>query len=79
VKVRIKLFGTLGLRLPNYNHDQGVEMELPDGAKVEDLLARLEIKKSEKVLVTIDGTVQKADSWIKHRSNVYVFSIAGGG
>ena len=79
MKVRIKLFGTLGLRLPDYNHDQGVEMELPDGATIEDLLARLKITKNEKVLVTIDSAVQKADSEIKHRSNVYVFSIASGG
>ena len=35
MKVRVKLFGTLPQRYPDYNPEHGLEVEIPIGAKVE--------------------------------------------
>lgn len=79
MRVRVKLFGMLALRVAGYNPDQELEMELPEGAKVEDLLARLDIPKFEKTLVTMDGTVKKAGAELKNDSAIYVFNLPSGG
>ena len=43
MKIRVRLFGILGQRFETYNPADGLEVEIPDGAKVKDLLSHLEI------------------------------------
>jgi hypothetical protein len=47
MKVRVKLYGALSLRVPGYQHSQGIEIELAEGATVNDLCAHLEISESQ--------------------------------
>ncbi len=53
MRLRVKLFGTLPQRYPGYDSSQGLEVEIPNGAKVKDLLARLEISASDGGLVAV--------------------------
>jgi sulfur carrier protein ThiS len=79
MKVRVKLYGTLSQRLPGYQHSQGIEIEIPDGATVKDLLAHLEISESQGAVVIIEGRVLKADDKMRCGAPVNVFqSIRGG-
>lgn len=41
MKVNVKLYGTLIKAFPDYNHALGVDLDLPEGATVADLLALL--------------------------------------
>ena len=79
MKIRVKLFGTLPQRFPDYDSTQGLEVEIPDGAKVKDLLARLEISASDGGLVAIDNVVVQHDDDLKEGVSVRIFQRAFGG
>ena len=79
MKVRVKLFGTLPQRYPGYDSSQGLEVEIPDGAKVKDLLARLEIYASDGGLVAVDNLVLQQDDVLQEGVAVRIFQSALGG
>ena len=79
MKVKVKLYGTLCQRFPGYRYSEGLEVEIPDGATVKDLLALLEISESRGTVVIMDGRILKADDKIRDRVTVNVLqSIYGG-
>ena len=79
MKVRVKLYGMLSLRVPGYHHSQGIEIELPEAATVKDLLDHLKISESQGTVVTIDGRIQKAGDKIPEGVHARVFQSVGGG
>ena len=79
MKMRVKLYGTLSQRFPGYQHSQGFEVEIPDGARVKDLLARLEISESKGAVVITEGRVLKADDKMRCGVPVNVFQTIHGG
>jgi sulfur carrier protein ThiS len=79
MKVTVKLYGTWRERFPGYQHSQGIEVELPEGATVQDLLALLEISESQGAVVIAEGRILKADDEMQCKVQVDVFqSIRGG-
>jgi sulfur carrier protein ThiS len=79
MKVRVKLYGTLSQRFPSYQHSQGMEVEVPDGATVKDLLALLEISESQGAVVIMEGRILKADDKMQPGVPVNVLQAIGGG
>jgi sulfur carrier protein ThiS len=79
MKVRVKLFGTLSQGFPGYQHSQGIEVEIPDGATVKDLLAHLGISESQGAVVIAEGRILKADDKLPHGVPVNVLQAIGGG
>ena len=79
MKISVKLFGTLPQRYPGYDASQGLEVEIPDGAKVKDLLARLKIFASDGGLVVIDNLVVQHDDVLKEGVSMRIFQSAFGG
>ncbi len=79
MKVKVKLFGTLPQRYSDYDSTKGLEVEIPDGAQVKDLLACLEISASDGGLVAIDNLVVQHDHELKDGVAVRIFQRAFGG
>jgi sulfur carrier protein ThiS len=79
MKVRVKLYGTLSQRFPGYRHSEGLEVELPEGATVKDLLALLEISESQGIAVIAKGRILKADDKIQSGVPVNVLQAIYGG
>jgi sulfur carrier protein ThiS len=79
MKVRVQLYGTLSRRVAGYRHAQGIEIELPEGATVNELLALLKISEPQRAVVTIDGRIQKADDKIPSGVHARVFQSVHGG
>ena len=79
MKVQVKLYGTLGQRFPDYRPSQGIEVEVPDGATVKDLLALLEIPESRATVVIVEGRIIKADDKMQRGVPVSVFQAIHGG
>jgi sulfur carrier protein ThiS len=79
MKVRVKLYGTLSQRVPGYQHSQGIEVEIPEGATVQDLLARLEISESRGAVVIAEGRVLGADDEMRSGVAVSVVQTIQGG
>ena len=79
MKVRVKLYGTLSQRFPGYQHSQGIEVDIPEGATVKDLLALLEISESQGAVVITEGRILKADDKMQPGVPVNVLQAIGGG
>ena len=79
MKVLVKLFGTLGKRVPGYHHEQGMDVEIPDGAKVKDLLAHLKISKSFGGVVAVEGKLLAGDARLGNGAEVNIFQSVFGG
>jgi sulfur carrier protein ThiS len=79
MKVRVKLYGTLRQDFPGYPPSRGMEVEVPDGATVKDLLALLEISESRRAVVIAEGRILKADDKMQPRVPVNVLQAIGGG
>jgi sulfur carrier protein ThiS len=79
MKVRIQLFGVLGLKLPELASPEGVEIELPDDATVEDLLRQLKIPETWGPAVTIDSRLLKNEDSVRDGSEIRIFQAVHGG
>ena len=79
MKVWVKLYGTLSQRFPGYRHSEGVEVEIPDGATVKNLLALLEISESQGAVVIAEGQILKGDDKMPYGVPVQVLQALYGG
>ena len=79
MKMRVKLFGALTQRFPGYQHSQGIEVEIPDGATVKDLLVLLEISETQGAVVVMEGRILKADDTMRCGVPVHVLQFISGG
>jgi sulfur carrier protein ThiS len=79
MKTTVRLYGTLGRLSPGYDHSAGIEVEIPDGATVKDLLARLEIPESAGAVVVREGRILKADDKMRSGVPVNVVQAVRGG
>jgi sulfur carrier protein ThiS len=79
MKVRVRLFGTFGQRFPGYQHSQGMEVEIPDGATVKNLLALLDLPESRGAVVIAEGRILKADDRMPHGVPVDIMQAIAGG
>ena len=79
MKVRVKLYGTLSQGFPGYQHSQGMEVEIPEGATVKDLFALLEISESRGAVVVAEGRILKAEDKMRRGVPVNVLQAIGGG
>jgi len=79
MNVKVKLYGTLSQRFPGYQPSQGIEVEIPDGTTVKDLLALLEISESQRAVVIVEGRILKVDDEIRRGVPVSVLQAIHGG
>jgi sulfur carrier protein ThiS len=79
MKVKVSLFGTLSQNFPDYQPSQGIEIEIPEGATVKDLLALLEISEARGAVVIAEGRVLKADDRLQCGVLVSIMQAIGGG
>ena len=79
MRITAKLYGTLSQQFPDYRHSEGIEVEIPEGTTVKDLLARLEISESQGALVAMEGRILKGDDTIRHGVPVQIFNAIHGG
>ncbi len=81
MKVRVNLYGTLCQKIPGYRQSQGIEVEVPEGATVKELLSLLQIPVlgPEKAVVAIDGRIRKTNDEIPSDAHAQVFQPMHGG
>ncbi len=79
MKIRVRLFGTLARGFPDYEPATGFEIEIPENAKVGDLLAHLKIAKSHRAVVAINGRIMKPDDILQSGAAVHVLQSVFGG
>jgi sulfur carrier protein ThiS len=79
MKVSVKLYGTLSRRFPRYRHAHGMDVEIPDGATAQDLLALLEIPTSQGAVVAMEGRLLRADDTLRCGAPVNILQAIYGG
>ena len=79
MKITVKLFGELKRKIPDYKPDNGLEMDIPEGSKVADLLALLGIPTSPGATVIREGRVLPLEEKLTNRSLLNLFHVMYGG
>ena len=79
MKVKVRLFGTLGKKFPDHDPLNGFEIEIPKDASVGDLLDRLDIPKSKIGLVSVQGRLVKAGKTLKQGDFIRIYRLIFGG
>ena len=79
MKARVRLYGTLRKRFPGYVHARGMDVELPEGGTVQDLMSFLGISESDGAVVTVEGRILKGVDEIEGGGAVNVFQTIHGG
>ena len=79
MKVWVKLYGTLRQHFPGYQPSHGIDVEVPDGATVQDLLALLEISEPQGAVVVVENRILKADDKIRRGAPVIILQAIRGG
>jgi sulfur carrier protein ThiS len=79
MKLKIKVFGTLTERFPNYDPENGIDVDISDGARVKDLLDHLEISQPEPGIVVAEGRVRGGDEELQDTWTVDIFQSVFGG
>ena len=79
MKARIKLYGNLRKYYPDYNSTSGIDIEIPDGTKIRDLIQMLNISKDSVGIVSMDGILVKAGDHVNEGAEVKIFQPISGG
>ena len=79
MKVKVRLFGTLGKKFPDNDPLKGFEVEIPNDAKAGDLIDQLDIPKSEIGFVSVQGHMVKADKTLKGGDYIRIYGPIFGG
>ncbi len=79
MKINVKLFGTLGQDFPGYESVKGLDVNIPDDARVKDLLAHLDISKTNGCFVSMNNCVVKDEDKLINNATIMILqSLAGG-
>jgi sulfur carrier protein ThiS len=79
MKVQVKLFGTLSQAFPDYQPSQGIEVEMPEGATVRDLLDLLGLSESRGAVVIAEGRILKEGDIVQGQVPLNVMQVIAGG
>jgi sulfur carrier protein ThiS len=79
MKVKLRLFGTLSLKFPDYDSEKGLELEIPDGARVKDLLAHLGISEMKGSVAAAEGVILRMEDPLKEGVCVHLLQSVYGG
>ena len=79
MKLNIKLYGTLSRSFDNYDHLSGLEVILPDGTSIHDLLVHLNLLPVRIGMVLMNGKPAQKDTRLENQAQIKFFQpIAGG-
>jgi molybdopterin converting factor small subunit len=77
--VRVKLFATLRRQYPHLGIGEAMEVELPDGATIRQLIERLRLPADQVKVIFINGIVRERDDTLDDGNEVGIFPSVGGG
>lgn len=79
MRVTVKLFATLARFKSNAKAGRAFEVDLPEGAAVQDLIDTLQIPHEETHIVFINSIIQEPNTKLKEGDVVGLFPPVGGG
>jgi sulfur carrier protein ThiS len=79
MRIKVRLFGTLGNKIPDHDPIEGLQVDVPEGADIIMLLNQLHIDQSKVGFISIDGRLTKLNKKIKEGDSIRVFRPIFGG
>ena len=79
MKIRVRLFGTLGRNFPDHDPATGFKMDIAENATAADLLVRLKFAESHGAVVAVNGKILKPDDILPGGAVVNVIQSVFGG
>ena len=79
MKIRLRLFGTLGNKFSEHDPIHGFEVEIPDGATIGDLMKKLDIFTSKIGIISIDGRLVATTEKLENGNFVRMYHPLSGG
>jgi sulfur carrier protein ThiS len=79
MRVFVKLYGNLREAFPDYQHSQGMQVEIPEKATVKQLLASLDLTRVQGAVVIMGGRVLQEEDEIPAGVPVSIFQALQGG
>lgn len=79
MKLNVKLYGTLGRLVDQYDHQSGLEVIMPEGTTVGDLLLHLNIALKGIGMIFVDNGPATENTCLNNEARIRIFQpIAGG-
>lgn len=79
IQLTVRLFGTLSLKVPDYDHKNGLIVDAPDGVTPENLLKDLQIPLSHVGLISHENHAIQRDTLLTDKMTISFFSLVCGG
>ncbi len=79
MKVKVRLFGTLGKEFPDHDPLNGFEVEISKDANLGDLIEQLDIPQSKIGPVSVQGGLAKAGKTLKQGDFIRIYGPIFGG
>jgi sulfur carrier protein ThiS len=79
MKLQVKLFGSLSKGFPDYQPSQGIEVEIPEGVTVRDLLELLGLSDSQGAVVIAEGRILEERDIVQGQVPLSVMQAISGG
>jgi sulfur carrier protein ThiS len=79
MRVNVKVFGTLCRQFQSYEPADGLTVEIPDGARVDDLIDHLELSGLKGYAVAIGGRIVKSADILEEGMTIHLLQAAAGG
>ena len=79
MKIQLRLYGTLGDDLPDHDRLTGMEVEIPEGSNVGDLIDHLAIPRKKVGIVSVDGSLVKESITLFSDNLVRMYQPISGG
>ena len=79
MKIRMILFGTLRKSFADHDPVHGMEVEIPEGSTVGDLIATIDLPAKKFGMVSMNGHLVKAGDLLEENAVVRVFQPIFGG
>ena len=77
--IRVRLFATLAKLVPDTTPGKALDVELPAGTTVADLISHLSLPMEEIRMVFVNGRARPADWVLNAEDEVGIFPPVGGG
>jgi sulfur carrier protein ThiS len=79
MRIQVRLYGTLGNRLPEHNRLTGMVVKIPEGSCVGDLIDHLAISRDKVGIISVNGILVKESKTLFSDDFVRMYLPISGG
>ncbi len=79
MKLKVKLYGTLSHDFDAYDHQNGVDVTIPEGTTIHDLLVHLNLAPNGIGMIFMNSRPVKKNARIKDEAKIKIFQPIFGG